>query len=147
MLACGVSTGTPGMSMPDSQGRWNGFHADICRALAIAVLKDSTKVRFVPVTAQSRFTALQSGEIDVLSSTTALTLTRDSTLGLEITTATFFTGQGFLVARRLGVSRPEDLGGATICSLQGSEVERNIIDFAIKAKIKLTTVPFDTSAT
>lgn len=147
ILSCGVSTGTPGMAMPDSQGRWNGFHADICRALAIAVFRDSAKVRFVPVTAQARFTALQSGEIDVLSSTTALTLTRDSTLGLQAPAVTFYTGQGFLVARRLGVTRPEKLGGATVCSLQGSEVERNIVDFAKTAKISLETVPFDTAAT
>lgn len=147
VLRCGVSTGTPGMSMPDSQGRWTGFHADICRALAIAVLSDSAKVRFIPVTAQGRFTALQSGEIDVLSSTTALTLTRDSTLGLQIPAVTFYTGQGFLVARRLGVTKPEQLGGATICSLQGSEVERNIVDFANKTHVALQTLPYDTSAT
>lgn len=78
MLRCGVSTETPGMSMPDSQGRWTGFHADICPALAIAVLRDPSKVRFVPVTATARFTALQTGEIDVLSSTTALPLNRDT---------------------------------------------------------------------
>ena len=147
VLRCGVSTGTPGMSMPDSQGRWTGFHADICRALAIAILNDSAKVRFIAVTAQSRFTALQSGEIDVLSSTTALTLTRDSTLGLQVPAVTFYTGQGFLVARRLGIAKPEQLGGATICSLQGSEVERNIVDFANKARVTLQTLPFDTAAT
>ena len=147
VLRCGVSTGTPGMAMPDSQGRWTGFHADVCRALAIAVLSDPGKVRFIPVTAQSRFIALQSGEIDVLSSTTALTLTRDSTLGLQVPAVTFYTGQGFLVARRLNVTKLNQLGGATICSLQGSEVERNIVDFANKAQVTLQTLPFDTSAT
>jgi general L-amino acid transport system substrate-binding protein len=122
-VRCGVSTGVAHMSIPDGAGRWTGFDAEICRAVAVAVFGDPERVRFVPTTAQSRFTALQSGEVDLLSRTTALTLTRDSTMGLTQTVAHFYTGQGLLVQRRTGVSRATELNGATVCTstLAGSE--------------------------
>jgi general L-amino acid transport system substrate-binding protein len=147
-VRCGVANGVAGMSRPDSQGRWVGLHADICRAIAVAALGDAEKVRFIPVTAQSRFTALQSGEIDVLVYLTALTLSRDATLGLSIIAPPYFyTGQGFLVRRSLNVSRASELDGATVCATQGSVIERNLNDFAQRANIRLTTIAFDTQPT
>ena len=146
-VRCGVSTGVAGMSLADSQGVWQGFDADICRAVAIAVFGNAEAVRFVPTTAQNRFTALQSGEIDMLTRVTALTLARDSQMGLTITAPHFFTGQGFLVHRRLNVTRAEQLNGATICATQGSEIERNIIDWSRRTNVRVTTIPFDTPPT
>jgi general L-amino acid transport system substrate-binding protein len=142
-LRCGVSTGLAGMSQPDSQGIWRGFDADICRAVATALFGDAEKVRFVPTTAQNRFTALQSGEVDMLTRTTALTLARDSQLGMTITVPHFFTGQGVLVAKRLGITRAEQLDGATFCATQGSEIERNLMDWARQKNLRITTLPFD----
>lgn len=146
-VRCGVSTGLAGMSQPDAQGIWRGFDADICRAVAAAVFGDAEKVRFVPTTAQSRFTALQSGEVDMLTRTTALTLARDSQLGLTITVAHFYTGQGVLVHKRLNVTRAEQLDGATFCATQGSEIERNLMDWARQKNLRITTIPFDTPPT
>jgi len=143
-LRCGVSGAVPHMSMPDSQGRWQGFDVEICRAVAAALFGDADKVRFVPTTAQNRFTALQSGEVDMLSRTTALTLVRDSQLGINIPVAHFYTGQGFLVHRRTGVQRALDLNGATVCATQGSIIERNIEDWARVNNIRVTTISFDT---
>ncbi|MDI3308278.1 MAG: amino acid ABC transporter substrate-binding protein [Acetobacteraceae bacterium] len=146
-VRCGVSTGLAGMSQPDAQGIWRGFDADICRAVAAAVFGDAEKMRFVPTTAQSRFTALQSGEVDMLTRTTALTLARDSQLGLTITVAHFYTGQGVLVHKRLNVTRAEQLDGATFCATQGSEIERNLMDWARQKNLRITTIPFDTPPT
>ncbi len=144
-VRCGVPTGVAGMARPDSRGRWVGLHADICRAIAAAALGDAEKVRFVPLTAQSRFTAVQSGEVDVLVYLTALTLSRDATLGLSIVAPPYFyTGQGFLVRRSLNVSRATELDGATVCATQGSVIERNLNDFAQRSNIRLTTIAFDT---
>jgi general L-amino acid transport system substrate-binding protein len=146
-LRCGVSVGLAGMSQPDAQGVWRGFDADICRAVAAAVFGDAERVRFVPTTAQSRFTALQSGEVDMLTRTTALTLARDSQLGLTITVGHFYTGQGVLVHRRANVARAEQLDGATFCATQGSEIERNLADWARQKNLRITTIPFDTPPT
>lgn len=143
-VRCGVSTGVAHMSIPDSTGRWQGFDAEICRAMAVAVFGDAEKVRFVPTTAQSRFTALQSGEVDLLTRTTALSLSRDSTMGLQQTVAHFFTGQGLLVHRRTGATRATELNGATICGTQGSIIERNLEDFARANNITFRTISFDT---
>ncbi|MEI6108195.1 MAG: transporter substrate-binding domain-containing protein, partial [Opitutae bacterium] len=92
-VVCGIANNQPAMSMPDSQGRWTGFHVEICRAFAVAIFNDPDRVRFAPVTAQQRFTALQSGEIDVLEGPNALTLTRDATIGLTTPVTVFYTGQ------------------------------------------------------
>ena len=144
-LRCGVPSGVAGMARPDSRGQWVGLHADICRAIAAAALGDAGKVRFVPLTAQSRFTALQSGEVDVLVYLTALTISRDATLGLSIVAPPYFyTGQGFLVRRSLAITRAAELDGATVCATQGSVVERNLNDFAQRSNIRLTTIAFDT---
>jgi general L-amino acid transport system substrate-binding protein len=145
-VRCGVTSGVVGMARPDSRGRWTGLHADICRAIAAASLGDAERVRFVPLTAQSRFTALQSGEVDVLVYITALTLTRDANLGLSQVVPYFYTGQGFLVRRSLNVSRATELDGATVCATQGSVVERNLADFAHRSHIRLTTIAYDTQS-
>jgi general L-amino acid transport system substrate-binding protein len=145
-VRCGVTSGVAGMARPDSRGRWIGLHADICRAIAVAALGDAEKARFVPVTAQSRFTALQSGEVDVLVYVTALTLARDATMGLSQAVPYFYTGQGFLVRHSLNVAHATELGGATICAVQGSIVERNLADFAQRSGIRLTTIAYDMRA-
>ncbi|TCH96187.1 amino acid ABC transporter substrate-binding protein [Roseococcus sp. SYP-B2431] len=143
-VRCGVSTGIAHMSLADSTGRWQGFDAEICRAMAAAVFGDPEKVRFVPTTAQTRFTALQSGEVDMLTRTTALSISRDSTMGLTQTVAHFFTGQGILVHRRTGATKATDLDGATICGTTGSIVERNLEDFARTHNIRFRTISFET---
>jgi general L-amino acid transport system substrate-binding protein len=132
------------MSQPDAQGVWRGFDTDICRAVAAALFGDAEKVRFVPTTTQSRFPALQSGEVDMLTRTTALTLARDSQLGLSITVAHFYTGQGVLVRRATGITRAEQLDGATFCATQASEIERNLADWARQKGLRISTIPFDT---
>jgi general L-amino acid transport system substrate-binding protein len=146
-VVCGIAANLPAMSIPDGQGRWTGFHVEICRAYAVALFADPEKVRFVPVTAQQRFTALQSGEIDVLEGPNALTLTRDTALGITAPATVFYTGQGFLVSKRLNVKGAAELNGATICAVQGSEIERNVADYTARLGIRMTTVAFDTNAT
>src|SRR6478735_3225672 len=95
-LACGVGTGTAGYMMPDSTGKWRGLSVDVCRAVAAAIFGDAEKVKYTPLTSQQRFTALQSGEVDMLSNNTTATLTRDTALGLDFTAITYYDGQGFL---------------------------------------------------
>ncbi|MFN7956432.1 MAG: amino acid ABC transporter substrate-binding protein [bacterium] len=129
-LVCGVNVGLAGFSIPDSQGRWVGLDADFCRALAAAVLGDANKVKFTPLSAQQRFTALQSGEIDVLSRNTTWTLTRDTSLGLEFAGVIFYDGQGFLVPKKLGVASAKELKGATVCVQPGTTTELNLADYS-----------------
>lgn len=143
-VRCGVSVGIAHMSLADSSGRWQGFDAEMCRAVATAVFGDAEKVRFVPTTAQTRFTALQSGEVDMLSRTTALSLSRDSTLGLTQTVAHFYTGQGVLVHRRTGVTGVAQMDGATICGTQGSINERNLEDWGRTRNVRFRLISFDT---
>jgi len=147
IIRCGVNATAAGLSVPDSQGRFQGFDADICRAMAVALFNDAGKVQFVPVTAQARFTGLQGGEFDILYRTTALTLARDTTLGLTIAVPVVYTGQGFLVKKSLGAKTAKDLNGATICAIQGSEIERNVNDYVAREGIKMTTLAFDTTDT
>src|ERR1051325_1419138 len=128
-LVCGVSTGVPGFSQPDSQGRYSGFDVDICKAIAAAVLGDPEKVKYVPLTPQQRFTALQSGEIDVLSRNTTATLQRDTELGLNFAPVVFYDGQGFMVPKKLGVKSSRELNGATICVQPGTTTELNLADY------------------
>ena len=129
VLRCGVNTGLSGFSIPDSQGVWTGLDVDVCRAVAAAVLADPDAVEFIPLTAQQRFTALQSGEVDVLSRNTTWTLTRDTSLGLDFAGVTFFDGQGFMVPKELGVTTALDLSGATVCVQPGTTTELNLADF------------------
>src|ERR1700752_4574331 len=110
-IRCGVGAGTAGFGPPDSQGRWAGFNIDICRALSAAIFGAADKVKYVPLTAQQRFTALQSGEVDLLSNNTTDTLQRDTALGLNFAPVVFYDGQGFMVAKKLGVKGAKDLNG------------------------------------
>jgi general L-amino acid transport system substrate-binding protein len=128
-LSCGVTTGLAGFSIPDQSGTWSGIDVDFCRAVAAAVLGDASKVRFVPLTAKERFTALQSGEIDVLSRVTTWTFTRDTSLGLNFVGTTFYDGQGFMVNKDLGVDSAKDLDGASICVGAGTTTELNLADY------------------
>ncbi len=139
-LICGVNTGLAGFAQPDSQGVWRGFDVDYCRAVAIALFNDASKVRYVPTTAQNRFTALQSGEVDMLSRNTTWTLSRDTSLGFDFTGINFFDGQGFMVKTSTGVRRAADLNGATICVQPGTTTEQNLTDWARAARIQFTPV-------
>src|SRR3984893_14393011 len=128
-IACGVPTGIAGFAAPDSQGHWAGFDVDVCRALSAALFGDSEKVRYVPLTAQQRFTALQSGEVDILSNNTTWTLTRDTALGFDFTGITYYDGQGFMVNKKLGVKSGKELNGATVCVAPGTTTELNLADY------------------
>ncbi len=128
-LVCGVNTGVAGFGQPDSQGRYSGFDIDICKAIAAATLGDPEKVKYVPLTAQQRFTALQSGEIDILSRNTTYTLQRDAELGLNFAPVVFYDGQGFMVPKMLGVKSAKELNGATVCVQPGTTTELNLADY------------------
>ena len=144
-LACGVSTGLPGFSNPDDKGQWSGLDVDVCRAVAAAALGDAKKVKFVPLTAKERFTALQSGEIDMLSRNTTWTLTRDASLGLNFAGVSYYDGQGFMVKKSLGVESAKDLDGAAICIQAGTTTELNLADYFRANKMSYQPVVFDTS--
>ncbi|WP_376087352.1 amino acid ABC transporter substrate-binding protein [Roseomonas sp. CCTCC AB2023176] len=137
-IRCGVSQGTPGFSVPGSQGQWTGFDVEFCRALAAAVLGDPNKVRYQPYSAQQRFTALQSGEIDVLSRNTTWTFQRDIQLGLEFVGVAYYDGAGFLARRSPGLERSVQLDGATVCVQTGTTNELIVADFARANRIRLT---------
>jgi general L-amino acid transport system substrate-binding protein len=128
-VQCGVNTGLAGFSQPDSRGAWRGIDVDYCRAVAAAVFGDAAKVRYTPLTAQQRFTALQSGEIDVLARNTTWTVTRDTGLGLNFVGVNYYDGQGFMVPRRLKVTSAKQLDGATVCVQPGTTTELNLADY------------------
>ncbi|CAK0762239.1 General L-amino acid-binding periplasmic protein AapJ [uncultured Gammaproteobacteria bacterium] len=128
-IQCGVNTALAGFSAPDSAGRWTGLDVDVCRAMAAAVFGDANKVKFVPLSAQQRFPALQSGEVDVLSRNTTWTLTRDTANGFNFGPPVFYDGQGFMVPKKLGVKSARDLEGATICVQTGTTTELNLADY------------------
>ena len=128
-VQCGVNVGLAGFSQPDSQGVWKGIDVDVCRAVASAVFGDAGKVRYTPLTAQQRFTALQSGEVDVLSRNTTWTVTRDTSLGLNFVGVNFYDGQGFMVPRKLNVKSARQLNGATVCVQPGTTTELNLADY------------------
>ena len=139
-LSCGVNTGLAGFAQPDSQGRWQGFDVDYCRALAVALFNDASKVRYVPLTAQNRFTALQSGEADVMARNTTTTLSRDTSLGLDFPAINFYDGQGFMVKASLGVKSAKELDGATVCVQPGTTTEQNLTDWARANNVQFTPV-------
>ncbi|HST75655.1 MAG TPA: amino acid ABC transporter substrate-binding protein [Acetobacteraceae bacterium] len=139
-LICGVSTGVPGFSLPDSQGVMRGLDADSCRAVAAAVLGDQNKVKFVPLTTTNRFTALQSGEIDVLIRSTTWTLGREANLGLEFAWVNYYDGTAFMVKKSAGVKSAKELDGATICVQPGTSTELAINDYFRVNKMKFTPV-------
>ncbi len=128
-VQCGVNTGLAGFAQPDSKGVWKGLDVDTCRAVAAAVFGDANKVRYTPLTAQQRFTALQSGEVDVLSRNTTWTITRDTSLGLNFVGVSFYDGQGFMVPKKLNVKSAKQLNGATICVQPGTTTELNLSDY------------------
>jgi general L-amino acid transport system substrate-binding protein len=128
-VLCGVGTGTAGFMLADSTGKWVGLDVDVCRAIAAAIFGDASKVKYVPLTSQQRFTALQSGEVDLLSNNTTITLTRDTALGLDFTAVTYYDGQGFMVPKKLGVKSAKELNGATVCVAPGTTTELNLADY------------------
>jgi general L-amino acid transport system substrate-binding protein len=128
-VVCGVAPSTDGYSAPDSTGKYIGFDVDICRAIAAAVLGSAEKVKYVPLTAQQRFTALQSGEVEILSRQTTATQQRDTALGLNFAPVVYYDGQGFMVPAKLGVKSARELNGATVCVSPGTTTELNLADY------------------
>ncbi|GLK75303.1 amino acid ABC transporter substrate-binding protein [Methylopila jiangsuensis] len=141
-VQCGVSTGLPGFSNPDEKGEWTGLDVDLCRAVAAAIFDDPAKVRFTPLTAKDRFTALQSGEIDVLSRNSTWTSSRDATQGLNFTATNYYDGQGFLVRKELGVKSAMELNGASVCTQSGTTTELNVADFFRTNNLQYEVVAF-----
>ena len=139
-VQCGVNVGLAGFSQPDSQGVWKGIDVDLCRAVAAAVFGDATKVRYTPLTAQQRFTALQSGEIDILSRNTTWTITRDTSLGLNFVGVNYYDGQGFMVPAKKKVKSAKQLNGATVCVQPGTTTELNLADYFRANKMKFKPV-------
>jgi general L-amino acid transport system substrate-binding protein len=144
-LQCGVTSGLPGFSQPDDKGNWTGIDVDTCRAVAAAVFGDAQAVEFTPLTAKERFTALQSGEIDMLSRNTTWTLTRDASLGLNFAGVNYYDGQGFLVNKGIGVDDATQLDGATVCIQAGTTTELNLSDYFRAKGMEYKPIVFDTS--
>ena len=145
MLSCGVSQGLPGFSSPDDKGNWTGLDVDICRAIAAAIFNDPTKIKFVPLSAKDRFTALQSGEIDVLSRNTTWTLSRDTSLGANFTGVTYYDGQGFMVKKSLKVNSALELNSASVCVQTGTTTEQNLADYFKGNNMKYEVIAFGTN--
>ncbi len=141
-LVCGANGSLAGFGIPDPQGNWTGFDVDFCRAIAAAIFNDPTKVKFVPLTAANRFTALQSGEIDVLARNTTWTLSRDASLGIDFAAVTYYDGQGFMVRKVLKVSSALELNDASVCVQQGTTTELNLADYFRSNHMSLKTVTF-----
>ncbi|MBC7133656.1 MAG: amino acid ABC transporter substrate-binding protein [Roseovarius sp.] len=145
-LNCGVTTGLAGFAAPDANGVWEGFDVAVCRAVAAAVLSDANAVEFVPTTGKTRFTALASGEIDMLSRNTTWTFSRDTDLKFDFAGINYYDGQGFLVPKALGVSSAKELDGATVCIQTGTTTELNLADFFRANNISYEPVPIETNA-
>ena len=145
MLNCGANGTLAGFGLPDAQGNWTGLDVDFCRAIAAAVLNDASKVKFVPLSTKDRFTALQSGEVDVLARNTTWTSSRDTSLGLNFVGVNYYDGQGFLVRKALKVNSALELNGAAVCVQQGTTTELNLADYFSAHKMQLKTVTFATA--
>ncbi|MDE0852114.1 amino acid ABC transporter substrate-binding protein, partial [Yoonia sp.] len=145
-LNCGVTTGLVGFAAPDANGVWTGFDVAVCRAVAAAVLGDSDAVEFVPTTGQTRFTALASGEIDMLARNTTWTFSRDTDLKFDFVGVNYYDGQGFMIPKELGVASAKDLDGATVCIQTGTTTELNLADFFRTNNISYEPVPIETNA-
>ena len=140
-LICGIAAnGLAGFMVVDSQGKWTGIDVDVCRAVSAAIFGDSEKVKYVPVSGQQRFIALQSGEVDMLSNNTTVTLQRDTALGLDFGAVTYYDGQGFMVNKKLGVKSAKEINGASVCVPSGSTTELNLADFARANKFTIKPV-------
>ncbi len=144
-IQAGVNGGVFGFGMPDKKGVWKGLDVDTARAVAAAVFGDANKVKFTPLTAQQRFTALQSGEIDLLTRNATRTLSRETSLGLNFVTVNYYDGQGFLISKKLGVKSAKDLDGATVCVLPGTTTEQNAADFFRSNKMKWKPVVIEST--
>jgi general L-amino acid transport system substrate-binding protein len=142
LLSCGVSQGLPGFSAPDDKGNWTGLDVDVCRAISAAIFNDPSKVKFVPLSAKDRFTALQSGEIDVLSRNTTWTVSRDTSLGANFTGVTYYDGQGFLVKKSLKVNSALELNSASVCVQTGTTTEQNLADYFKGNNMKYEVIAF-----
>ena len=142
-VVCGVHTGLAGFGAADSKGTWTGLDIDICRAVAAATLGDAEKVKYVPLNAQQRFTALQSGEVDMLSRNTTFTLTRDASLGLNATAVTYYDGQGFMVPVKTKMKSAKQLKGQTVCVQSGTTTEKNLTDYSKANNLNIKPVVFE----
>jgi general L-amino acid transport system substrate-binding protein len=145
ILNCGSNTGLAGFGVPDAQGNWKGLDVDLCRAISATIFNDPNKVKFIPLSAKDRFTALQSGEVDVLVRNSTWTMTRDASLGLLFTGVNYYDGQGFLVRKKLGVNSALQLNGASVCTQQGTTTELNLADYFRANNLKYEVVAFATS--
>jgi general L-amino acid transport system substrate-binding protein len=143
ILNCGVNVGLTGFAIPDDQGHWHGLSVDVCRAIASAIFGDDRKIKYVPLGTKERFTALQSGEIDVLARESTWTFSRENELGLEFVAVDFYDGQGFMVHKELGIDSALKLSGATICVQTGTTTEKNLADYFQTNKMELKTVVFE----
>ncbi|MEE9336382.1 MAG: amino acid ABC transporter substrate-binding protein [Granulosicoccaceae bacterium] len=141
-VQCGVSQGLPGFSNPDDQGNWTGLDVDFCRSMAAAIFGDAKAVKFTPLSAKVRFTALTSGEIDVLSRNTTWTMSRDTDFG-EFVGVTYYDGQGFMVPKSLGVASATELSGAAVCTNTGTTTELNVADYFRANNMDYTVVAFE----
>lgn len=144
-LQCGSNAGLAGFGIPDAQGNWTGLDVDYCRAVASAIFNDATKVRFIPLSAKDRFTALQSGEVDVLARNSTWTMSRDTSLGLDFPAVNYYDGQGFMVRKKLGVKSALELNGATVCTQQGTTTELNLADYFRSNKLRYEVIAFGSS--
>jgi general L-amino acid transport system substrate-binding protein len=142
-VQCGVSQGLPGFSNPDDKGAWTGLDVDYCRGVAAAIFGDAEAVKFTPLSAKERFTALQSGEVDILSRNTTWTMGRDSSLGLNFAGVDYYDGQGFMIRKSLGVSSALELSGASICTNTGTTTELNVADYFRANKMEYEIVAFE----
>jgi len=142
-IQCGVNTGLAGFSAPNDKGKWEGFDVDFCRAMSAAIFGNADKVKYTPLTSKERFTALQSGEVDVLARNTTWTFTRDVKLGLEFIGSNYTDGQGFMVRKSLGVKSSKELDGAAVCIQTGTTTELNLADYFRANKMKFTSVVFE----
>lgn len=145
ILNCGANGTLAGFGLPDAQGKWTGLDVDVCRAVAAAIFNDASKVKFVPLSAKDRFTALQSGEVDVLVRNTTWTSSRDTSLGLNFTGVDYYDGQGFMVRKALKVNSALELSGASVCVQQGTTTELNLADFFRAHNMQLKSVTFATA--
>jgi general L-amino acid transport system substrate-binding protein len=145
ILNCGANGTLAGFGLPDAQGKWTGLDVDVCRAIAAAIFNDAGKVKFVPLSAKDRFTALQSGEVDVLVRNTTWTSSRDTSLGLNFTGVNYYDGQGFMVRKALKVNSALELNGASVCVQQGTTTELNLADYFQAHKMQLKSVTFATA--
>ena len=144
-LVCGVNTGLAGFGAPNDQGQWSGLDIDVCKAVAAAIFGDAGKVDYKPLNAEQRFTALQSGEVDMLSRNSTWTLSRDTQLGLDFVAVNYYDGQGFMVRKEAGVKSALELKGATVCVQEGTTTEKNLGDFDKANNLGLQPVKFKES--